>query len=290
MPQGQPDIKAIVDDYARLLDLPLVPPEVKVRPLSTTLPVRDASKPCALLLTPHPDDECLTGGLALRLLNEKNWQIVTIAITLGSHPARRTERKAELAKACAVLGFDCALGAEEGFSDIDPDSRISDADAWQKKTEYLAGLIGQIQPQALFIPHDQDWHKTHIGAHLLAWDALARLPQSFSAFIVQTEYWQPMADPNLMIGLSKKEVATLMAALSCHSGEVSRNPYDRRFPSYLIANAGRGGERLQGKGAAPSAIPFAMLYKQGLWHQGKYAPSALCRCIAADEPMDDLLA
>ena len=61
-----------------------------------------------IICSPHPDDEALTGALPLRLKKE-NSRILNLAMTLGSNPARQKERKAELAAACRVLGFDCLL-------------------------------------------------------------------------------------------------------------------------------------------------------------------------------------
>ena len=39
--------------------------------------------PKALIFSPHPDDECIVGGLALRLLREAKWNVVNVAVTLG---------------------------------------------------------------------------------------------------------------------------------------------------------------------------------------------------------------
>jgi LmbE family N-acetylglucosaminyl deacetylase len=37
-----------------------------------------------LIFSPHPDDECIIGGLALRLLREAKWNVINVAVTLGS--------------------------------------------------------------------------------------------------------------------------------------------------------------------------------------------------------------
>ena len=41
-----------------------------------------------LICSPHPDDEVLTGALALRLSQEESATIYNLAVTLGSDPAR----------------------------------------------------------------------------------------------------------------------------------------------------------------------------------------------------------
>ena len=55
--------------------------------------------PVALLFSPHPDDECIIGGLPLRLLRETGVRVVNVAVTLGSNKSRQQPRLAEL-KGC----------------------------------------------------------------------------------------------------------------------------------------------------------------------------------------------
>src|ERR1700744_3054341 len=64
-----------------------------------------ADAPEALFFAPHPDDESILGGLALRLLRESRWNITNVAVTLGSKAERRDERLEELKNACQFLGF-----------------------------------------------------------------------------------------------------------------------------------------------------------------------------------------
>lgn len=241
-----------------------------------------------MILSPHPDDECLTGVLPLRLLREQNWQIIVVAVTLGSNQSRRVARNLELAKACAVLGFSALLPVEDGFSNINARAREDDPAAWRKNAVRLAEIIAHYAPQAILMPHAADWNATHIGTHLLARDALAKLPQDFGCSIIETEYWQPMLDPNLMIEAKETDVAALLSALACHMGEVARNPYDRRFIPYLIDNVRRGSEFLGAKGAAAAEMDFAEIYKIGLWSRGKFMPSALKRFIGAEDPLGAL--
>ena len=45
-----------------------------------------------LLFSPHPDDECIIGGLALRLQREAGARVVNVAVTQGSNKARQAAR------------------------------------------------------------------------------------------------------------------------------------------------------------------------------------------------------
>ena len=196
---GSGDISGLISDTLKLLQRALVVPDVVASPLSTNLPPRDLVRPCALLLSPHPDDECLTGALPLRLLREENWQIINVAVTLGSNVDRQMVRCAELAKACTVLGFEGVLLQEEGKYPVTPTLRDQSPPAWQKMVARFCEIITYCRPQAVFLPHSQDAHPTHMGTHWLGMDALAKQEKSFSCALIQTEYWQPYAEPNLMV-------------------------------------------------------------------------------------------
>lgn len=69
-------------------------------------PAPPANAPVALIFSPHPDDECIIGGLALRLLRESGIRILNIAVTLGSNRERQQPRLQELQNACRWLGFE----------------------------------------------------------------------------------------------------------------------------------------------------------------------------------------
>jgi LmbE family N-acetylglucosaminyl deacetylase len=279
----------ILSAYAALLRRSPAAPDIAASVLSADLAARDARKPCALIFSPHPDDECLTGALPLRLKHEQGWQIVNVSVTLGSDKTRRAARKTELAKACAVLGFDCILADEDGFDAVTKQTREENAPAWRKMVARLAQITAHYAPKAVFMPHAHDAHPAHIGLAQLGIDALASLPEEFICSVALTEYWHPLDQPNLMIGLSQTDAAQLLSALACHAGENARNPFDARFPAYLIDNVRRGSERVGGKGASVAPMDFAMLYRFGLWKNGKLLPSALGRIFVSDQDLSELM-
>jgi LmbE family N-acetylglucosaminyl deacetylase len=58
-----------------------------------------------LIFSPHPDDECIIGGLALRLMREAGMRVVNVAVTQGSNKARQAGRLEELRAACDISGL-----------------------------------------------------------------------------------------------------------------------------------------------------------------------------------------
>ena len=54
-----------------------------------------------VVFAPHPDDEAITGAFALRARDETGARVVVAAATLGSNPARKSARLAELRASCS---------------------------------------------------------------------------------------------------------------------------------------------------------------------------------------------
>lgn len=224
-------------------------------------PVIAADAPKVLLFSPHPDDECLTGALPLRLRREAAMDVVNVAVTLGSDPRRQAERWLELQDACAWLGFGVRATTENGLTRINPQARLADPRAWQAAVELLVAILAAERPEIVFVPHAGDRHPTHVGTHLLVFDALAALDGPNPQWIVETEYWGQLEEPNLMVCSSVADVADLVAALACHRGEVARNAYHLALPAGMIDAVRRGAEVVRGHGAAAPAGYFATLYR-----------------------------
>lgn len=225
--------------------------------------------PQVLIFSPHPDDECLVGGLALRLLREAGWNVTNVAVTLGSKQARQASRRRELHNACASLGFGVVVPEETGRPRITLESRKHNRAPWQAAVRVVAGILAEHRPRVIFIPHEQDGHPVHVGTHLLVLDALKTLPAGFRCYVIETEFWGQMTEPNLLVELGVAEVADLIAALACHVGEVRRNPYHVRFPAWLIDNVRRGAELVGGQGRGAPDFVFGAIYRLEQWSHGR---------------------
>jgi N-acetylglucosamine malate deacetylase 1 len=255
--------RKFVDSFAGLYSsgksLPLggIPPSPKAE-----LPV-DA--PVVLIFSPHPDDECIIGGLPFRWLREAGIRVVNVAVTLGSKEERQQPRLQELKNACDWLGFGLQETAPNGLEKISLHARNVDPSSWLEKVKMVGGILSQYLPRAIFLPHESDWNSTHIGTHFLVMDALKAMPASFRCLVVETEFWGMMHSPNLMIESKPDDVADLLAALSFHAGEVQRNPYHLRLPAWLQDNVRRGAELVGGQGGESPDFVFATLYRLRQW-------------------------
>ena len=260
----QTPFQSMVEGYAALLR------QRPAAPAATPARARVApGAPTVLLFSPHPDDECITGALPLRLLRQCGMRVVNVAVTLGSRVERRASRLEELGAACRWLGFDLVLPGDGGLERIVPETRADDPAAWAAAVARIAALLVERRPNVVFCPHAEDWNRTHVGTHHLVFDALARLPADSSLLVVETEYWGAMRAPNLMVESTGEDVTALVDALALHAGEVARNPYHLRLPAWMIDNVRRGAELVLGQGAGAPDVAFATLYRVRRWAGGR---------------------
>ncbi len=233
-------------------------------------PKLDANAPRVLIFSPHPDDEVIIGGLALRLAREAKWNVLNVAVTHGSNKARQPERWKELGGCCDYIGFGLIQTRENGLEGINLKTRTQNAAAWERSVERIAEILNDQKPRAILFPHARDWNSSHIGTHHLVVDALAKLGGRFTCHTVEGEFWGAMDDPNLMVELREQDLADLITALTFHVGEVQRNPYHLRLPAWMIDNVRRGGELVGGQGGAAPDFTFATLYRLQRWRNGHF--------------------
>lgn len=70
-----------------------------------------------------------------------------------------------------------------------------------------------------------------------------------------------MESPNLLVEVPPAILARLIEALACHCGEVTRNPYHRFLPAWMMDNVRRGIERISSPGCPAPEFPFGVLHR-----------------------------
>ena len=257
----------LVSEYARLAKVGKSYPLGKFGRMPR--PDLPANAPKVLIFSPHPDDEVIIGGLALRLLREAKWNVINVAVTQGSKKERQAERLAELKTCCDCIGFGLLTTAPGGLEKVNVKAREQEPAHWAKSVKIIADILAQHQPRVILVPHEHDWNSSHIGTHFLLMDALKTLPANFRCHVVETEFWGAMASPNLMVEVGAQDLGDLMTALTFHIGEVRRNPYHLSLPAWMVDNVRRGGELVGGQGGAAPDFVFATLYRLSQWRDGK---------------------
>jgi LmbE family N-acetylglucosaminyl deacetylase len=257
----------LVSDYARLLK------EGRSFPLGTfkpaVLPSIPHNSPTALFFAPHPDDECIVGAVAFRLMRQAKMKLVNVAITLGRIPQRKAERLRELQNACNYAGFELLPTGPEGLDHINADTRQQNPKYWGECVGTIRKIIEERRPKVVICPHERDWNSTHIGTHYLVLDALKQMPASYECYLIETEFWGAMDDPNLLLEVSPEDLGDMMTATSFHVGEVKRNPYHLLLPAWMMDNVRRGSELVGGQGGAAAQFTFAAAYRYRKWSKGE---------------------
>lgn len=278
--------RQFVADYARLSREGKQWPLGGFPPCARPEPRPEA--PTVLIFSPHPDDEVIIGGVALRLLREARWNVINVAVTQGSNPARQAGRWAELQACCACIGFGLVATAPNGLEKVNVKCREQDPAHWAGSVRVIADILSQHRPRVILFPHDDDWNSSHIGTHHLVVDAMRSLPE-FYCHTVETEFWGAMKTPNLMVESSEQDLADLITALTFHVGEVRRNPYHLTLPAWMIDNVRRGGEVAGGQGGAAPDFTFATLYRLRRWRGGQFeSVLAKGRAVSCAERVEEL--
>ena len=205
-----------------------------------------------MILSPHPDDECIIGSLPLRMMLENNAHIINVAVTLGSKKDRQKPRLKELQNACEVLEMDLDVLSED----------------WTKKSRELKALIQKYQPQLILAPHLKDHHPSHIKTGKLLQKVLKG--SKIKTLVAWTEFWGAMEKPNCLIEVPAEILELQMKALMKHEGEVKRNPYHLRLPAWMMDNVRRGGEIINNVGGEVPTMAFGVIYHLQLFKNEKY--------------------
>lgn len=257
----------LVSEYGRIVEAGKALPLGGFSPAPRPNLAKDASK--ALFFAPHPDDETIVGGIALRIFREARMNLINVAVTQGSKQERQAERLRELQAACNYLGYGLVTTGPNGLERIHPKTREQDQTHWAACVKIIAGILTSHQPRVILFPHEHDWNSTHIGTHFLVMDALKQMPAAFECYLVETEFWGQMTDPNLMAEISAEDLADQITATTFHVGEVQRNPYHLLLPAWMQDNVRRGSELVGGQGGAAPDFTFAALYRLRKWTQGR---------------------
>lgn len=228
--------------------------------------VKDSVPFTVMILSPHPDDESITGSLALRLSQENNAHIINVAVTLGSNKERQEQRTIELSEACALLEMECLY--------LD--------DNWDKKADELVGLIEKYSPDLIIAPHQEDYHPTHIKTGELLKTVLSKI-DNFKTLVAWSEFWAPMTSPNTLLEVPVEILELQMRALEKHVGEIERNPYHLRLPAWMMDNVRRGSEIIGGTGAQGVQMPFGVLYKIEIYSQNKFDTPEIPSVLTAEQ-------
>jgi LmbE family N-acetylglucosaminyl deacetylase len=196
-----------------------------------------------LIVSPHPDDECILGSIALRLQWENKCPIFVLPATYGSQYTQRARRLDELQAACKTLNWSLYnRSLTKNFSMLE-----------------LKKILEKLKPVAIVTYHPRDNHPTHSKISQIVLDCLKQ--NNITSTLFLGEYWSTLRRPNLSVELSIKNRSQLIKGLKNHKEEIKRNPYHLSLESWWNDSSRRGRELLKISAKSFGEVTHTALYE-----------------------------
>jgi N-acetylglucosamine malate deacetylase 1 len=177
-----------------------------------------------LVLAPHPDDEAIGCGGALRMHADAGDRITVVFLSSGELGLKHLPK----AEAWRIREGEAeAAGQQLGVSRIEflrkPDWFVSDHT--KEAADFIHSLSQQEQPDLIYLPHPDEWHPDHKAASAILRRLCGVLPD-FSPRLLAYEIWTPMQEATELRNISCV-ITRKMRALRCYASQLSRFRYDR---------------------------------------------------------------
>jgi LmbE family N-acetylglucosaminyl deacetylase len=178
-----------------------------------------------VVIAPHPDDESIGCGGALRLHADRGDRVVVLFMTSGEKALKHLPkeevwrtREAEAAAAAEILGV--ARIQFFRHRDWQLDEHLDQA------AEQVRAEIERESPSAVYLPHPLDAHPDHRAAHLAFRRALRDGGQDDAMAAMAYEVWTPMTRHNHLVDVGGVMPAKIRA-VRCHASQLASFDYDQ---------------------------------------------------------------
>jgi LmbE family N-acetylglucosaminyl deacetylase len=199
----------------------------------------------ALVITPHPDDEVLGCGGTIAKFSANGWEVHNCIVTEAYLPDWSEDfirsRMKEIEAANKILGV-----KKTHFLSF-PAAKL-DTVLHKELNESISGVVNEVTPDVVFIPHRGDLHMDH---RLVFESSLVALrPLSCNATKVlsyetlsETEWgWATSPfTPNIYVDISST-IGQKIEAMKAYGSEVKQPPHPRSFDVIEYLARKRGSE------------------------------------------------
>jgi glucosamine-6-phosphate deaminase len=212
-----------------------------------------------LVISPHPDDAPISLGGTMAMLSQAN-RVVTAVMSTGHRSfIYGTQRRERIAiREAEVVKESRFLGVEPRFLCLpfyDSNYEMSERDL-----EIVVGLLAELDPDWIFMPHAKDSHPAHVASRIIAAESLRRHLSGNSRVVEVWNYEGPWAlfnrgDFNTIVTVPRLSFERKLQAIRAHVSQVARTPYDvaaeslARLRSALVPES-----ELAGFGAQPPRL------------------------------------
>jgi LmbE family N-acetylglucosaminyl deacetylase len=176
-----------------------------------------------LVISPHPDDESVGCGGAIREHVSRGASVRVVFLTSGEqggHGRSPDEtiriREAEARAAGKILGVE---GMEFWRQ---PDGAFR---ATGVLVERLAGRLRAWRPQIVYVTHGREMHPDHRAACRLVRRALREFPAQARPCLFEFEVWTPLQRLDHILDVSR-HIKTKLAAIRAHKSQCAAMSFD----------------------------------------------------------------
>jgi LmbE family N-acetylglucosaminyl deacetylase len=185
---------------------------------------RNGSPRRVFVISPHPDDESIGCGGAIREHLRRGARVRVVFLTSGEqggHGRSPKEtiriRESEAKAAANVLGVD---GIEFWH---EPDGALR---ATSGLVARLGDTLRQWRPQLIYVPHEREMHPDHRAACRLVRRALRdALPGNHAPTVMEFEVWTPLQRIDHIVDVSR-HIKVKMAAIRAYRSQCAVMRFD----------------------------------------------------------------
>lgn len=154
-----------------------------------------------LVLSPHPDDECLGCGGTLRKHVVEGDLVCVIFLTSGEHGGHGTSlektkhiRETEAKEAARIIGYNDFEFWRE------PNGKLHVS---QRLVLRLQSKLRELNPDLVYVTHDHEMHPEHCSTARLVRRAIASsLPLKVKPIVYMYEVWTPLQHVDHIVDIS----------------------------------------------------------------------------------------
>lgn len=186
-----------------------------------------------LVIAPHPDDEILGCGGTIARLTDAGVTVVVAIMTKGTQPAFAAELVQQVAQ--EAIAAHAVVGTSE-LRHLDLVAAALDMMPATQLNACFAQLLGEVQPETLFVPFVGDIHLDHqmsfLGAMVAARPRSRAAPKRIYAYetLSETNWYAPGITPafvpNVFIDISTT-LDRKLEAFSLFKSQVKQFPDER---------------------------------------------------------------
>ena len=182
-----------------------------------------------VVISPHPDDDAIAAGGAIRLHADHNEPVFTIYLTTGANtPAagRRStatitsQRQEESVMAMKILGTSAGFFLHYESGEIIK-TTIEDV------AQDIFAILMVVKPKRIYLPSPFESHLTHLAATSRTLEALRRVPDLTPEMRGYSVWSEIFATPDELETIDISEVIDAKKrAMRTHESEIKFKPYD----------------------------------------------------------------